>query len=307
MPTIARRRSLGSTSIAGFTLAVAAACAAPCAAQPQTQSQQQTQPAANDATASTAASHDESRLTLRVEPVVWYAGYSGKLRMPGQSLGSSKTTVGELDGDSPRLTPSGSVLISSDKWSFGLGGTAFSINDRSVQIGRAGELGSISYAAGDTLTSSFDFNMLEATVGYRLGRWELDDRAKGGIKLTPELHAFAGARMYDLEYDLARTQGGSLTLDRTFIEAIAGLRGSLRIAERFSVDVTVDLGGMGGGNRSSFSWDVMAGFSWQPVDHLGILVGYRNLAFDLESGDGTGKFRHDGAIAGLYFGLDLRF
>jgi opacity protein-like surface antigen len=247
-----------------------------------------------------------STWTLRVQPVVWYAGYSGKLVLPGQSAGSSKTTIGELDADNPRLTPAGSIQVGTGNWTFGVSGAVFSVNDRSATIGRSGEIGSIAYSAGDTLRSSMDFSTLEVTAAYRLGRWDLDESARGGVKVVPTLDVLGGIRMYDTQYDITRVGGGATSTDKFFAEPIAGVRGSLELAERFTVDVQLSMGAMAG-SRETFSWDVMAGFSWHPVEHLGIVVGYRNLAFDLKSGDGTNKFRHDGAIAGLYFGVDVRF
>ncbi len=247
-----------------------------------------------------------SAWTLRVQPVVWYAGYSGKLVLPGQSAGSNKTTIGELDADNPRLTPAGSIQVGTGNWTFGVSGAVYSSNDRSTTIGRSGEIGSIAYNAGDSLRTSLDFSTLEATVAYRLGRWDLDDSARGGVKVVPTLDVLGGVRMYDTQYDITRAGGGATSTDKFFAEPIAGVRGSLELAERFTVDVQLSMGAMAG-SRETFSWDVMAGFSWHPVEHLGIVVGYRNLAFDLKSGDGTNKFRHDGAIAGLYFGVDVRF
>jgi len=247
-----------------------------------------------------------NRWTLRVQPVVWYAGYSGKLVLPGQSVGSSKTTVGELNADNPRLTPAGSIQVGSGNWTFGVSGAVFSVNDRSATLARSGEIGSIAFSPGDTLRSSMDFSTLEATVAYRLGRWDLDGSKAGGVKVVPTLDVLAGARLYDTEYDITRVGGGSTSTDKFFAEPIAGVRGSVELAERFTIDVQLSMGAMAG-SRETFSWDVMAGFSWHPVEHLGIVVGYRNLAFDLKSGDGTNKFQHDGAIAGLYFGIDVQF
>jgi len=313
MVTVDRRRNAMGFK-GGVIVAIAAlwAAAGHAHAQPAPQTGARSGSTSSTTSASTSSTTDapvasSDRLTLRVQPVAWYAGYSGNLRMPGQSLGSSNTTIGELDADNTRLIPAGDVRISSGDWTFGVAGTAYSISDRSSTIGRGGEIGTIAFNSGDTLKTSLDFALLEATVAYRVGHWEFDDSAKGGIKVVPSIYLFGGARVYDLQYDITRTQGGTLSVDRTFIEVVGGARGSLALHDRFSVDVQIDWGGMGGGDRSSFSWDVIAGFSWRPIENVGVLVGYRNLAFDLESGEGTGKFRHDGAMAGLYFGLDLRF
>jgi len=49
------------------------------------------------------------------------------------------------------------------------------------------------------------------------------------------------------------------------------------------------------------------GVTWRPVRHVGVQVGYRQLAFDLEDGEGTDRFRFRGAMAGVFAGVTVRF
>jgi opacity protein-like surface antigen len=73
-----------------------------------------------------------------------------------------------------------------------------------------------------------------------------------------------------------------------------------------TVDAQIAVGGMPTGN-TSYSFDIIVGVQWRPVENVGVQLGYRALFFGLGSGDGESEFNFDGSLQGLYGGLVVRF
>jgi len=77
--------------------------------------------------------------------------------------------------------------------------------------------------------------------------------------------------------------------------------------EQIDIDLEVNVGAAPFGDHSSSSWDAMLGFTWRPIENLGVQIGFRNISFNLENGDGADEFAWDGALAGLFAGVVLKF
>jgi hypothetical protein len=87
--------------------------------------------------------------------------------------------------------------------------------------------------------------------------------------------------------------GGKLTMD---------------ITRRFTIDLQTTFGYFtDGGDKASFTWDIFPGFTYYPLENVGLQIGYRQLLYRLESGTKDQPFEWAGAMAGIYGGLSIRF
>jgi opacity protein-like surface antigen len=275
------------------------------------QAQEATQAVAPDAAAAKPESSPLSpdlirrdRWVVQFEPSVWYASPGGKVTLPG---GGSKTRVDDLNLDSPRLSPMGDLSLWAGDWRFSLGGVYQSQEDRGSIAGTAGQIGSVSYAAGDTLTSSMEYWEVDATVGKLIG---LPDsiNGKGGEDFAATLEVYGGLRFFDVDF---RVDGpaGSTDSSEFFGQPMVGVKVSMDIYKKvFTIDVQADIGYFtDGGDSSSFGYDIMVGFQWFPMDQVAVQIGYRDLACELESGSGSEQFQFNGALQGLFGGVVVRF
>lgn len=249
--------------------------------------------------------------TVRFEPAVWFVGASGDLRLPGTEASGNgqKLDMGDLNLDSPRASPFGELHLKREPWRITLSALAFSTGDRDFAPGGPGQLGPIAYDAGDVLDLSMEYVTFAATGGYEFLTAERGSTDDGGVQLRSRLVGFAGARFHDVDFDASlQTPGGaSADADSLFAEPIVGLRWELDIHARFTIDVVGAAGAFGWGGQSSWSADILAGFTWRPVENLGVQIGYRQLIVGLKDGDDPQQLEWRGGLAGLYAGAVLRF
>jgi hypothetical protein len=242
--------------------------------------------------------------TLRFEPSVWYAAPAGELHLSGEPLGTPDTGIENLNLDSPRLSPFGEFhLRASDRWRFTLCAFAFQAEDRGATMESPGFLGPIAVSAGDRVESSLTFASGEAAaawrIPYELGRQFEDFEAR--------IELIGGTRFTHFDLDVSAPAGG-ISEEHFFLEPIVGAKLSMDITERFSVDLQSTFGFWGAGDKSSFSWDILVGFMYFPIDNVGVQIGFRQYFVDLQNeGDGDTDFEYTGALAGLYGGISIRY
>jgi hypothetical protein len=251
---------------------------------------------------------DPGQWTVQIQPRTWYVSPSGKIRLPSSTTPGARVDVADLNLDSPRLEPYAEASIRFGKWRIGLGGFNNSL-DKGTGAPFDFRLGDVAVTTGDRVNTSFDFTGLQAVVGYRFYDYAFcQDIGDGGQKVCAalRLEAFGGGRYYDI--DIAFTDGTTTSqAERTFGEFILGIHAELEIFRDFSVDLEVSAGGYGDSSNSVFSIDTLLGFTWRPVDGVGLQLGWRQLAYDLSNGEGAGEFEYSGRLAGLFLGLDIRF
>lgn len=211
--------------------------------------------------------------TIRIEPMVWAPALRGDISLPG----TASIDVEDLDADENEISPAGRVTIRADKWSFLFRGFAFGVDEDAAEIELAG----------------FDL-----TAGYNI--WTPIDDSDNEVRLAFDL--FGGARIHSLDASI-----GAAENDNTWFEPIGGARVELDLPHRFGMNVSLDGGGFSSGEDSSFSWDVTVAFTWQPVDNVGLEIGFRHLQMDLTEGDGANESEFDAALAGLFGGVVIRF
>lgn len=306
-------------TICGLAGAVSAACGQP-TGTPSTEPPPPASAAASDSRvpgeglSTRGAWPEESRWTLRAEPVAWFAGLSGALTLPRASVdagGNESTDLNDLNLDSQSVfTPLGEATLRRERWGFSFRG--FGISSDQSSSGFTGRVGDIPIAAGDAVRSSADILSFEAEGLYTILRDARRRRAEGGYHLRPRLDLVAGLRVIDTDWQVSNLTniplgGGTASADETFFQPLAGLKFTMVIREEFTIDVLATGGGLPFGDQSSYGFDILVGGSWQPIPNLGVQFGYRALFLGLNSGEGDATFEYSGAVQGLYAGIVLEF
>jgi hypothetical protein len=257
--------------------------------------------------------------TLRIDPVLWFTAASGDLKLPvnsGNGPGSvtapsNEVRLSQLNLDGTELRPAGAFTIASERWRFSFMGAYTDLDKSDVQAGRAFQLGAVSVAAGDRFNVDFQLGTYELNVGYAvIDRYDFGSEL-GDDSVEFSLIALGGVRVYDVSFDFARTSTGTgptqADYSDLFLEPLAGLRAELALTRSFAIDAQLTAGYAPFGDKETVSIDILAGFSWYPLDNLGLTVGYRQIAYDLSDGNGLGSFEYSGRLAGLFTGITLKF
>lgn len=242
---------------------------------------------------------------LSAEPGLWYVAPSGKLSLPASSgARGPKIFLNDMSMDSPRLAPAAEINLRRGNWGITVRGFMFSSSDQNWAATYASRLGTIDFVPGDQFQTSLDFGAFELEGSYRfLETGDLPENAGKDWKLRAALDGVFGARLYDIDFRVDRVSGSPATAREsvTLVELLGGVKGSLEISDQWTVDLLTTFGGL----NESFSWDIMPGFQWRPFRNFGVQIGYRQLLFRIDKGDNGMKW--DGALAGLSFGIVVRF
>lgn len=254
---------------------------------------------------------------LRFEPAAWYVGFSGDLTLPtnlGASPATEKRNIDTLDLDDPQIAPLLELHVSKNDWTVSLRG--FFSNAEGTSTGLTGAIGNLEFVTDDTLRSSIDAASIELEVAYCLRERRMNRDADGVHAFGYRVDVLGGVRLYSISADIARTnplvlfpEGTVLSesADEIFIEPQVGAKLTMVLYEQVTVDLTVSLGGNPLGDNNSFSFDIIAGFAWQPTPNFGVQIGYRSLIWGLEAESETTPFEWSGAAQGLYGGVVLTF
>lgn len=251
------------------------------------------------------------RWEASIEPAAWFVGAGGSVKVPGSgSISPAKTTLTDLNMDGTQLTPAGELCLRRGDWGVQVRGFIFSTTNIATGTLSA-PIGDVQISPSDSVETTLDFTAFEVEGTYRLWHADRAPLEKGGHNLHADVDLVFGGRLYDVELAVQRLTPGigpsNDDVRETFIEPLVGAKLKLEINEQFDVDVLLSVGGLPLGDRSSLSVDAMAGFTWRPLENVGVQVGYRQLAFILEEGSGSEQFRYPGALAGLSFGVMFRF
>lgn len=289
------RRSLPGLLLSGLTLVPLA--------QAQTSNSPSPPPASTPSEAS--PPQLESTLSWRIQPRAWYVAPDGKLRLPGQPVGSASVELDDFDFDSPRLTPAAELSLRSGNWSFTLNGFAFS-SDRTVRPSLTAPLGSLTLTPGTPTDASLDYTNLQFDAGYTIAGGHDLNADHTGTSFIPRLDLVAGVRADWVDFSFAAA-GAATSHDEFFLAPLAGIRFSMEINQVFTIDTFLTASGWQTGDYQSLAWDIGVAGTWHPIHWLGLQLGYRQLTVNLEQDDAVNEFAYNGALAGLFFGAELRF
>lgn len=122
---------------------------------------------------------------------------------------------------------------------------------------------------------------------------------------APGVDLVGGARVNDLKLDIDLSasplapRGRSVARSRSWVDAFVGARVQYPIAPQWTLVGYVDLGGGG----SDFTWQALAGASYEITPATLLKFGYRYLKVDYHRSD----FLYDVATGGPYAGVGIRF
>ncbi len=259
--------------------------------------------------------------TIQLEPAIWFVSPSGKFRLPAESTGlrGDKLKIEELNLDAPLVSPFGELNVRTGEngaWRFTFSAGDYS-SDRRATAESNFRLGDITALAGDPLGVSFDFFTAEATLGYLVYQHdfrEASEHPENAARFLLSTYAFGGVRLYDVDIEVENRAGGSGREGETgthqfFAEPIVGVRNELEIAGDFTIDLQLSAGALPIEDHSSYSVDIAVGFMYRPHPNVAAQIGWRQVAFWLSDGDDgeAEQFEYNGRLAGLYFGVTLRF
>ena len=154
---------------------------------------------------------------------------------------------------------------------------------------------------------------IDIRIGYKYWLWEAGGVYRANSWATDNGHAavdlLLGGRYTSMDVDLDFQKlplpnvGGSAS----WTDLIVGARLVADIADNWSLVLRGDLGGFGIGGSSNLSAQgiLLARWNFQPDWNL--VVGYRALYQDYESGSGANKFAYDGTTHGPVLGVEYRF
>jgi hypothetical protein len=257
-----------------------------------------------------------------IDPTLWYVGPSGKFALPVRSgtgpgaftTEGDKIRVNDLDLDTTRLRPAGSLAVSTGHWRFSFTGSEYELARAASAASTSGRLGSVAFASGDRLKLDFSFGTYELDAGYRIADYDFRPGCtKQDFVVDAYLfvHAFIGARIYDVNMAAegvgGTSPGARAEESNVFAEPIIGARAEAVIASDFSLVLQLSAGGMALYSTTSYSLDVSLAFQWRPIEHVGVQIGWRQLAFNLVDGKGLDRFEYTGRLAGLFAGVTIQF
>lgn len=251
--------------------------------------------------------------TLKFEPAGWYVATNGKVRLPGTagSGNGESYRLEDVNLDSPRLSPLGELQLRRGDWRIRVSGVGVSTGTRGSVQPAAGQIGGVSFAAGDELRSEIDMYSFGADGAYAVHTFTTGTLREGGPKFRSTVLALVGVRAIsaDISSQVFTSGSGGATAsgDAFGAHPYAGVRWEMDIYGDFSIDLATSLGGMKLGDSESWSSDIMVGFQWNPTPSLGAQIGYRQLLFGVESGSAPGELSWQGGLAGVYAGAVLRF
>ncbi|MEO0482562.1 MAG: hypothetical protein AAF138_02980 [Planctomycetota bacterium] len=253
--------------------------------------------------------------SLSVEPKFFYVAPSGDVKLPGTRSNGNDISLTDLNVDDPDIAFFGEIHIRKDRWRVSASGFTLNVEGDAF-LEQDETFGDAVGFAGETVRTRLDFTTFELLGSYRFAEYAGSQSYDGVYKTVAGLEVIGGVRYYDvdLEIDVDLATRDTIFLlpseasgDRIFVHPVVGIRGDVEFYEQWAIEVESTVGGFFAGDHSSYSWDIKAQFTWRPTEHIGAFVGYRQLAFHLEDGDSPGKFEWDGALAGLFFGAQIRF
>jgi len=245
---------------------------------------------------------------VRVEPAAGFFAFSGDLQLPAPNRASEADAfdVEDINLDRAKLAPFSEIHIAREKWRITFSGLSLSV-EGDDEAPTAGQIGDFDVVAGQSIESELTYITAGFRAGYRVWSWVSGTDATGAAELSLGIDALAGLRMHNVDTETTVAGAGTTSADETFVDVLGGARLELDWKRTLAFDLYATGGGLPAGDRTSRSFNLGLGFTYRPIPTVGALVGYRLTAFNLENDDGAETFEYDGALAGVYWGVQLSF
>lgn len=154
---------------------------------------------------------------------------------------------------------------------------------------------------------SADFKLAGERIPGELGNKQLIVGLNGLYSLTDKLQLMAGALYTDVSMKLSLdgpVQPRRLNSGDSWADPTIGLRFATPISERWSFG---GFGQIGGGVNADLVWQLTGSFSFQMSPRSSLVLGYRYMDFDYESGKGSDRFKFDVVQHGPALGFRFDF
>lgn len=227
---------------------------------------------------------DESQWRYRATPYIWGAGLEGRVGKFGRRADVSKDFSDVLEG-----LDMGAMLA---------------FEARRGRYGLLTDLMYISLSESDSLPTPLGVEVdaevrVKATTFMLAGQYRMKEDAGGYLDLV------GGARYWGLRTDINVSLGNLFSRDgsdkESWVDPVAGVKGTYPIGERTYVTGWAIIGGFGVGSR--FSSDLMGALGYKLNGQSALLLAYRRLEVDYSSSD----FVFDASLQGPAVGWDYRF
>ena len=153
-----------------------------------------------------------------------------------------------------------------------------------------------------------DFTLLEDRVPGEIGNSQLIAGVNGLYDLTDSLQVMGGLLYNDVSVRVkleGPQQDRKLKTGESWVDPMIGLRYHTPISARWDVIAFGQVGGFGMG--ADFTWQFGANFNFRMTDRTSLMLGYRYIDFDYESGKDRDRFKFDIAEHGLAVGFRFDF
>ena len=133
-------------------------------------------------------------------------------------------------------------------------------------------------------------------VGYQVFNRELGDpihRSKFDWQRRGMIDVFVGGRYFRTEPVITLTpiigDERKISMVDSRIDPFLGLRAGWDMSYRWAIGFRGDIGGFGIGDAAEFSWQAAAEIGFRVSRRVAIVAGYRVLAYDMVTGEGTNR------------------
>jgi len=155
---------------------------------------------------------------------------------------------------------------------------------------------------------SEDFLLINDRIPGEIGNKQLVVNMNGLYRLTDSLQLLAGVMYTDISMKLSLDgpiQPRRAKASDNWVDPMVGLRFASPISERWSFAGFGQVGGFG--VNSDLVWQLTGSFSFSMTQRSNLVVGYRYMDFDYESGNGNDRFKFNVAEHGPALGFRFDF
>lgn len=265
---------------------------------------------------------------LRVTPYAWLVGMNGDVTVNGRKTEVDASFIDLVEKSDSIIALFGNFEARKGRFSLYNDSLYAKLTASKNTLTNLNPVPGLSLTLGADVGAEFQLVIVEAGATYQLFQHHSGGGWKDSVpSRSTALDLVVGGRYWNIETDLklgltATVDFAALGLRRSRSLAIAdggtvdwfdplvGLRLRHQLAPGQDLFARGDIGGFGVG--SDFSWNAIAGYSWEcrcrPFGAtLSGFVGYRALYADYAQGSGNRQFEWDMLIHGPVIGASFRF
>jgi opacity protein-like surface antigen len=236
--------------------------------------------------------------TIELAPIVWGAAIEGDFTLGG----ANEFDARDINADEPSISWGGRALLRAGKLSLHVEAFHLANDSDNQTASQTIAANALTIPRGSLVDWEFEFTNFKGAVGYAFEPFVKND------DVTAFLDLYAGFRYADLSWELASPGIGSTSTDNAWAHPLIGARLTLDLPYNFEFGLESDIGIQPLGEETSFAWEILVGFQWEPVENVGVRFGFRHISSNFESDSDNGDENDfDFFAAGLYGSVVVRF